>query len=260
MAGEFVGRASQLEEMRKSLGLPHPTTRRRILVLQGLGGIGKTQIAIEHAIRSQRSYTAIFWANGKTETMLRLSIAALAEQVPLPDVLDSKGRLKKGDSGLQEAINAVMSWFDEPNNTRWLLIIDNVDSQLASVVGKQEGNEESYDVRQYFPSNTRGSIIITTRLSRLRRLGIGLEINEMDPDEGLQVLCQASGRPIHEEGIVSKIDSKYAFLTLMQNPKLSSGNYMGYHLLYAAPERICMRLVFHLENTSISTTSNPASF
>ncbi|XPS79550.1 hypothetical protein M3J09_011531 [Ascochyta lentis] len=208
MSGQFVGRVRQLEDMSEFFKSPSVISRRRVLVLQGLGGIGKTQLAIEYAVQSQQAYNAILWTNGRTETALRLSLAGLAEQIPLSHVLDSFGKLKKGDSGLDQAITAVTRWFEEENNTKWLLVVDNVDSQVTTVVGSDEGRDDSYDIRKYIPSNTRGHILITTRLSRLRRLGSGMNVMELDPDEGLKVLCQASGRSADETGcseIVKKL-------------------------------------------------------
>lgn len=200
MSGQFVGRVKQLEDMSEFFKLPSAFPRRRVLVLQGLGGIGKTQLAIEYAVQSQQAYNAILWTNGRTETALRLSLAGLAEQVPLPHVLDSSGKLKNGGSGLDQAIDAVTRWFEEEYNTNWLLVIDNVESQVRTVARSEEASDDSYDIRKYIPSNTRGHVLITTRLSRLRRLGFGLNLIELDSDEGLTVLCQASGRPTHEKG------------------------------------------------------------
>jgi predicted ATP-dependent serine protease len=200
MSGQFVGRAKQLEDMNKLLENRTGTSRRQILVLQGLGGIGKTQLAIEYAVQNQQTYTAVLWANGKTVSALRLSLAQMAEQISLLHVLDPIGKLKKGEVGLDEAIDAVTAWFEAKTNTKWLLIIDNVDSQTTAVVGSKEGRDDSYDVRKYIPSTSHGHILITTRLSRMRRLGFGLEVNELDEDEGLAVLCHASGRSPNEKG------------------------------------------------------------
>jgi hypothetical protein len=63
--------------------------RRKILILHGLRGIGKTQLSIEFARRYWRKYSSIFWLDGRTENSLRRSIAAVAKQIPkdqIPEV------------------------------------------------------------------------------------------------------------------------------------------------------------------------------
>lgn len=200
LCGQFIGRAKILTEISEYFEQLPDIPRRRILVLQGLGGIGKTQLAIHYAVQSQERYTAIFWTNGRTEAELRLSLAGLAEQIPLPQSLSPSGKLKKGNVGLDQAIDAVMEWYEQKTNTKWLLIIDNVDSQMKAVVGPQEGSDESYDIRKYIPSVNRGHILITTRLSRLCRLGVGINVKEMDEDEGSDLISRASGRPANETG------------------------------------------------------------
>ncbi|RDW65151.1 hypothetical protein BP5796_09843 [Coleophoma crateriformis] len=217
LIGNFIGRARQLQQMKVLLGLPHEMSRRRILVLHGLGGIGKTQLAIEYAFQNRRNYTAIFWTNGKTKPTLRDSIAALAEQINLPNLLDCQGRLKKGDSSIDDAITAVMSWFAKANNTKWLLVIDNVEDQAINPVGSDTEHVDLYDIRQYFPSNTYGSIILTTRLSRLCRLGLSMEVTELDPEESFDVLCQASGRNVSEEGKISSAKPNPNILTSLDS-------------------------------------------
>jgi len=200
LCGEFIGRGKLLKEISGYFEQLPDVPRRRVLALQGLGGIGKTQLAIHYAVQSQDRYTAIFWTNGRTEAELRLSLAGLAEQIPLLQVLSPSGKVKKGNVGLDQAIDAVMKWCEQKTNTKWLLIIDNVDSQMKTVVGPQEGNDESYDIQKYIPSVNRGHILITTRLSRLCRLGVGINVKEMGEDEGLDLLSRASGRPTDEEG------------------------------------------------------------
>lgn len=54
---------------------------RRTIILHGLGGIGKTQLAIAHAKRHKDSYSAIFWLKIKDADSLKQSFARVAMQI-----------------------------------------------------------------------------------------------------------------------------------------------------------------------------------
>ena len=147
--GTFVGRTNELQQIAEELELGllygKKTHRLKIVILQGLGGVGKSQLAIEYATRHQEDYTAAFWCNGKSEALLRLDIAAIAEQIPLNNVLSSNGKILKVDLGVEKAIAAVLDWLSEKGNTFWLVIVDNVDSQRPASVGSNDP-ETSYDI------------------------------------------------------------------------------------------------------------------
>ncbi|MCJ1470073.1 hypothetical protein MMC07_008718 [Pseudocyphellaria aurata] len=191
----FVGRTNELQQIEEGLELAllqsSNRLRLKIVVLQGMGGVGKSQLAIEYAIRHQGVYSAIFWCNGKTEALLRLELAAIAEQIPLKGVLGSNGKILKDEVGLETAITAVFDWLSETHNTKWLIIVDNVDTQRAVILSAEGSTDTSYNIWKHFPRH--GSLLITSRLASLRRIGKGVEIREVSTQDGLQILCNATG-------------------------------------------------------------------
>lgn len=74
----FVARQEELAEIHKTLG---SDGSRRTVVLHGLGGIGKTQLAVAYSKRHNRGYSAIFWLNSKDEDSLKQSFAKVARQI-----------------------------------------------------------------------------------------------------------------------------------------------------------------------------------
>ena len=132
---------------------------RSAVVLHGLGGIGKTQLAIEYIRKHKEKYTAIFWLNANDEDSLRLSFRGIAQQVlkyhPSTEILSSVDL--EGD--LDGVVRAVKAWLDLQDNTRWLMVYDNYDNPRTA----NHSDRSTVDVRQYLPESDRGSVIITTR-------------------------------------------------------------------------------------------------
>ena len=78
VAGNFVDRDTEMEQIENSLLQSDPQGGRKIHVLHGLGGIGKTQLAIAYARKHQDVYSAIIWVNGNSKDTLFQSLAAFA--------------------------------------------------------------------------------------------------------------------------------------------------------------------------------------
>ena len=205
VAPNFVPRTQTMGDMEKRL-LPLSLDRQIILVLSGPGGIGKSQMVRDYASQHRNDYDSLFWTNGGSEQSLRTSIARIAELIPLPRVLDSNQKVPKNEGDIDKAMHAVDSWLTSAGNSRWLIIIDNVDTQAAED-DDEDGSQTNgaYDVARYIPSVTQGTVIITSRLSFLARdLGAqNLPLGEMKFEEALQVLQKASGRPYNETGTPS---------------------------------------------------------
>lgn len=136
---------------------------RRIIVIYGLGGIGKTRLAVAYAKQYRDEYSAIFWINIKDETSIQQSFTNVASQIL---------RHHPGAGGLhaldlqqnsEEVIEAVKAWLSLPGNTRWLIVFDNYDNpRLADRI-----NNAGIDIRHFLPISYQSSIVITTRLSQV---------------------------------------------------------------------------------------------
>ena len=66
IAKKFINRPQEMQEMERNLLPGSKSTRRKLFILRGLGGIGKTQLAVEFMRRQQDNLTAIFWLDGGT--------------------------------------------------------------------------------------------------------------------------------------------------------------------------------------------------
>ena len=120
---QFVAREEEFAEIHRTL---RGDGSRRTVVLHGLGGIGKTQLAIAYAKRYKGNYSAIFWLNIKDEDSLKQSFAKAAKQILLEHPSASRlssVNINESKENLNEVIDAVKAWLSLPNNTRWLMIV-----------------------------------------------------------------------------------------------------------------------------------------
>ena len=140
----FTGRKSLLEQIHKQLNQEIATAITQVQAISGLGGIGKTQTAVEYAYRYKQHYSYVFWVNADTQSNLTTDFANLANQLALP--------IARGTQ--EEKIPAVRAWLAHNNN--WLLIFDNADtpSLLPPII----------------PSNPKGKVLVTSRANLLCRL------------------------------------------------------------------------------------------
>lgn len=170
----FIGRNTELQTMEEVLQPKSRSLTRRVLILGGTGGIGKTQLCINYAKRHVNSYSSIFWLDASSMTSIKNSLRKLANRLLPPDVVS-----KLDDAGV---CIRVSNWLSELDNHRWLLILDNYD----------EPGE--YDIAQFYPSVAHGSLVITTRQPHHVR-GEQLKIELMtEVNDGLAVLATRSRR------------------------------------------------------------------
>ena len=163
IAKEFVDRPTELRKLCETL-LPNINEiRRRIHVLRGLGGIGKTQLAVAFLRRHKAAFSAIFWLDGSSEDNLKQSIAKQAKRVPFGQV-NSPGNSE--ETNIDAVVKEMLNWLARTDNNKWLLVFDNIDRDILN-----SHDPLAYDVKRYFPDADHGSIVVTTRLTALERIG-----------------------------------------------------------------------------------------
>ncbi|KAH8193514.1 hypothetical protein TruAng_012320 [Truncatella angustata] len=193
----FVAREREMAEVRRTLS---SDGSRRVVVLHGLGGIGKTQLAVAYTKRYRDEYSALFWFNIKDEASIQQSFIKVAKQIlqqhPNADRLSALDLQQNHD----EVVEAVKAWFSLTGNTRWLLVYDNYDN--PRLAGRT--NDTGIDIDRFLPTAYQGSIIIMTRFSQIN-IGHLIRIKKLESmDDNLKILSIASGR----DGLQDDMDAK----------------------------------------------------
>ncbi|KAI0874466.1 kinesin light chain [Hypoxylon argillaceum] len=183
----FVARGKELAEMHERL---QSDGGRRVVVLHGLGGMGKTQLAIEYMKRHKDNYSAVFWLNIKDENSLKQSFARIAHQIKRHHPSASQVSSLNIQENLDKTIDAVKAWLSLPNNSRWLLVYDNHDNpKLPS-----NTDPTALNIHEYFPESDQGFIIITTRSSQVK-IGHAIQMVKIQNlDDSLKILSTTSKR------------------------------------------------------------------
>ncbi|MGR7026194.1 FxSxx-COOH system tetratricopeptide repeat protein [Geodermatophilus sp. URMC 62] len=154
----FTGRAGLLEQLHRRLSSGEGTLV--VQALHGLGGVGKTQLAIEYAHRFAADYQLVWWLDAEQPVLIPDQLARLAARLELPigpTVADTVDRL------LAEL----------RDRDRWLLIFDNA--------------ERPTDVADYRPGGA-GHVLITSRYPGWGALGGRLEVDVLTRAETVALL------------------------------------------------------------------------
>jgi tetratricopeptide (TPR) repeat protein len=141
----FTGRDAELGSLRSALAQSAAAPMCQPQVICGLGGVGKTQLAIEYAWQDRARYDALLWVPADTPASLRENLGALSGPAALALPAPS-------DPTESASIEATLSWLS--SNRRWLLVIDNVDSEAVQK-----------DVLELLPRLTLGHVLFTSRLA-----------------------------------------------------------------------------------------------
>lgn len=133
--------------------------------LSGLGGIGKTHIAIEYAHRFRSNYSAVLWVRAETRDILLADVVTLAELLNLSE---------KDEPDQDRVVKVVKQWLNTTEN--WLLILDNV--------------EDFTMIADILPSEKRGHILLTTRAQSTGTLARRIDVEQMEANEGALFLLR----------------------------------------------------------------------
>lgn len=201
-ASQFVDRPAEMAELERVL-LPRDEKnhRQKIYVLRGLGGMGKTQLAVEFARRHHLQFSSVFWLDGRSEDSLKRSIASCASRIPQRHIPEtSRAYTADGSADIDAIVRDVMNWLARPDNSSWLLIFDNVDREY-----NLRGDDPlAYDVTSYFSGADHGSVLVTTRLARLEQLGESQQLGKVNEQQAQGIFESRYRRKHGESRIVGK--------------------------------------------------------
>ncbi|MER6617409.1 FxSxx-COOH system tetratricopeptide repeat protein [Streptomyces xantholiticus] len=160
----FTGRSVVLERMRDQLGggmavaavLPQPQT------LYGLGGVGKTQVALEYVHRFMADYDLVWWISAEQPDDVVAGLAELAVRLGAQGGEDMA-------AASQEAIDLLRRGVP---SKRWLLVFDNAD--------------DPEHLKRFFPAGGPGHVLVTSRNQTWSQYGDALPVDVFLREESIE--------------------------------------------------------------------------
>jgi tetratricopeptide (TPR) repeat protein/transcriptional regulator with XRE-family HTH domain len=187
----FTGREPILEALHTQLRGNQAVALTQSSALCGLGGVGKTQIALEYAYRHALDYSAVFWIGAETVESIFSSLLHVASVLRLPE---------RDDQDQQRVLAAVQHWLTAHHD--WLVIWDNVEDM--DLLGR------------FLPPARQGAILLTTRCQALGTLARGIDLEPMGQEEGVLLLLRRA-KALESEATLHHLQQLAA-----ENPALSA--------------------------------------
>ncbi|KAK3990428.1 kinesin light chain [Cladorrhinum sp. PSN332] len=203
----FVGRAEILNRLKEELGhteletVSKRTSQARA-GLYGLGGIGKTQIALKYIywLRAECPDVSVFWVHASNAERFSEAYASIAQECNIP------GRESPG----ADILTLVKKWLETKDGHRWMMVIDNADdAELFTPPG---------GLGKHIPDYAYGSLLVTTRNkiagSRLLQARPLIEVGNMDEADSKKLLQERLQRDDADTNMLSKLSSRLEHLPL----------------------------------------------
>jgi len=152
----FVGREALLAEVAEELAARGVAG---VCAVQGTGGMGKTALAVEYAHRHKDDFDVVWWVPAADAELVAGHVGALGVALGLAEGAD------------WPAVAAEV----RHQRRRWLVVLDNVDAWDL--------------VPPFRPSDPRGRLLVTSRLTGLDGAGGAVEVGEFTPAEAVALLA-----------------------------------------------------------------------
>ncbi|KAI2767182.1 hypothetical protein DTO012A8_7599 [Penicillium roqueforti] len=191
----FVSRDILLHRIHEKSSLPGSR-----IALVGLGGVGKSQLAIEYGyrVRFESPATWVFWVHASNEARFEQGFRDIANQVKVLGCQDPKVNI----------FGLVENWLGDDKRGKWLLILDNVDDNQLLCPFSVAKNEDQKNSRtdtltkplwEYIPKSRNGSVIITSRTKEVALKIVDhkdlIEVKPMEQSEALELLQKNLDQP-----------------------------------------------------------------
>lgn len=139
--------------------------------ITGMGGVGKTQAAVEYSHRHADNFDVVWWLRCEHSATLANDFAALAEPLDLPE---------KDAPNQQAAIDAVRRWLE--GHDRWLLVFDDA--------------ADPDELELYLPCAVAGQIRVTSRNPDWDGVAAPLHVELFVREESIEYLLKRHERTV----------------------------------------------------------------
>ncbi|KAK9857100.1 hypothetical protein MYU51_021721 [Penicillium brevicompactum] len=247
---DFVGR-DELDQLLERSSIPGSRT-----VLVGLGGVGKSRLAIEYCyqVRQRSPETWVFWVHASTAARYEESVRNLADRANIPGRQDHNANI----------FQLFANWLQDGDIKKWVLVIDNVDDDelLRKPLGTWgEAREAQHHIPtrpplKYLLETSTGSIVITSRNKSVALEIAGHEryvihVQPMDLESSLLLMQKKLDSDTESDGLRQLVEE----LEFMPLAMVQAASYISHH----SPRCSVLRYLDMLRCSAFGEKMNPRS-
>ncbi|KAM5452758.1 hypothetical protein MaudCBS49596_003064 [Microsporum audouinii] len=200
---KFIDRPAIFDKIKEKFEAPGSR-----VALVGMGGVGKSQIAIQYAycLENQLSDTWIFWVYASNSARFRESLEEIAH----------RGKIPGRDDPKQDTLGLVRKWLLD-DKRKWVVILDNADDlDFLKDTSTEEGtNNKRLD--KYLPKTPNGSIFVTSRnreaALRLVDKEDIINVGTMDETQAVS-LCRKKLNEGYDDKVIAELAAELGYLPL----------------------------------------------
>ena len=192
--GNFVGRETQLEEVIAKSDPKNNKNSCQRVAITGLGGVGKTQLALEAAFRIRESSPdcSIFWVPAINSASFESAYREIGKSLGIAGIGDDKADVKV----------LVQTALSETRVGKWLMIIDNADdTEILYGADVEYQSSSTPRLEDYLPFSFKGSILLTTRKFGIASKHAGTEVIDV------QEMTDSEAQQLLEKSLLKKVGS-----------------------------------------------------
>ncbi|KAH7125055.1 hypothetical protein B0J13DRAFT_598998 [Dactylonectria estremocensis] len=156
------------------------------MALVGMGGFGKSQVAIQfaHHIRDTSPQTSVFWVHASSKPRFEEAYRSIADNLRLPS---------RNDPSV-DVLGLVRDWLQREEAGPWLMVLDNVDDVNLFYPNSSAGRDGARPLAVFLPKCRNGIILVTSRSMDAAEKLTGshkavYRISAMDDAQALQLFC-----------------------------------------------------------------------
>ncbi|KAI8667645.1 NB-ARC domain-containing protein [Fusarium keratoplasticum] len=188
---DLVHRGDLIDRLDKLLP---PTLGSHSAALWGLGGSGKTQIALDYAYRrcDADDECGVFWVHADNEATFLADYKTIGKKLGVDERLDGPDLLDAVRDGIEA-------------QRKWLMVFDNADDLKLFGVRQEKGDgtKENQSLRKYVPCTSQGTVLWTSRDAHITGTLVGprqgVEVRSMAMDEATTLLARVRDEPLTAE-------------------------------------------------------------
>lgn len=200
--GRFTGRHDILDKLKEKLFVSKECQK---LAVVGLGGVGKTQVALQLAywVKDCQPDYSVFWVPAQSDESFEKAYIEIARRLNIQS---------RRDEDLKESVRRHL---ESENAEKWLLVVDNADD-MEILLGS---SDKPGGIAEYLPESDNGLTLFTTRSSEVAVAvagGDALDLHEMTLEEATGFLYKAliNKEQLQDKAITEELVQELTYLPL----------------------------------------------